>query len=73
MTAGAPAGFREVNVALTPVGRPGQADEVAALMVFLMSTESSFISGAEIPIDGGFTGGGIAKTISDALRIAAEA
>jgi 3alpha(or 20beta)-hydroxysteroid dehydrogenase len=71
MTAAAPAAFRGVNVALTPIGRTGQPDEVAALMVFLLSSESSFISGADIPIDGGFTGGGIAKTISDALRAAA--
>jgi 3alpha(or 20beta)-hydroxysteroid dehydrogenase len=39
-------------------------------MVFLMSDESSFISGAEIPIDGGFTHGAAAKAISDALRAA---
>jgi len=71
MTAGAPPGFREVNIALTPLGRPGQPEDVAALAVFLMSDESSFISGAEIAIDGGFTGGGIAKTISDALRAGA--
>lgn len=70
MTASAPPAFRGINVALTPVGRPGRPEEVAALMVFLMSDESSFISGAEIPIDGGFTHGAAAKAISDALRAA---
>jgi 3alpha(or 20beta)-hydroxysteroid dehydrogenase len=40
---------------------------VAELMVFLMSDESRFISGAEIPIDGGQTSGGIAKILSDAV------
>jgi 3alpha(or 20beta)-hydroxysteroid dehydrogenase len=72
MTAEAPPGFREVNVALTPLGRPGQPADVAALTVFLISDESSFISGADIPIDGGLIGGAIAKTISDALRAANE-
>jgi 3alpha(or 20beta)-hydroxysteroid dehydrogenase len=72
MTASAPDGFREINVALTPLGRPGQSEDVAALMVFLMSAESSFISGAEIPIDGGYVYGAAAKAISDALRARAS-
>ena len=37
-----------------PVGRLGTADEVAALVAFLASNESSFISGQSIVIDGGF-------------------
>ena len=37
-------------------------------MVFLMSDESRFITGAEIPIDGGQTSAGIAKFLSDAVR-----
>jgi 3alpha(or 20beta)-hydroxysteroid dehydrogenase len=36
-----------------PAGRPGQPEEVAALMVFLASDESSFITGTEVVIDGG--------------------
>ncbi len=56
------------NEAITPLGRGGQPEEVAELMVFLMSDESRFISGAEIPIDGGQTSGGIAKFLSDAVR-----
>jgi len=68
MTASAPPAFRAINEALTPLGRAGQPDEVAAQMVFLMSDESSYISGAEIPIDGGFTLGAGAKAISDALK-----
>jgi 3alpha(or 20beta)-hydroxysteroid dehydrogenase len=67
MTAAAPAGFLDANVAVTPLARGGQADEVAELMVFLMSDESRFMSGADIPIDGGQAGGGIAKFLSDAV------
>lgn len=38
-----------------PLGRFGQAHEVAELAVFLASDESKFMNGAMIPIDGGYT------------------
>ncbi|HEY1967030.1 MAG TPA: SDR family oxidoreductase [Pseudonocardia sp.] len=42
-------------VAATPIGRYGTPAEVANLAVFLASDESSFITGTEILIDGGYT------------------
>lgn len=37
-----------------PVGRMGKPEEVASLALFLCSDEASFITGADIPLDGGF-------------------
>jgi NAD(P)-dependent dehydrogenase (short-subunit alcohol dehydrogenase family) len=68
MTASAAPAFRDANVAETPLGRTGTVDEVAPLVLFLVSDESSFISGAEIPVDGGLTAHGGVKSISDAVR-----
>lgn len=41
--------------ALQPLGRLGQADEVAALVNFLASDDASFITGSLQTIDGGYT------------------
>ncbi|MFO0997805.1 MAG: SDR family NAD(P)-dependent oxidoreductase [Alphaproteobacteria bacterium] len=38
----------------TPLGRPAEPEEIAALIVFLASPLASFMTGAVVPIDGGF-------------------
>lgn len=40
---------------LHPIGRIGQPEEVADLIVFLCSPRASFMTGAIVPVDGGFT------------------
>jgi 3alpha(or 20beta)-hydroxysteroid dehydrogenase len=67
MTASAAPAFREANIRETPLGRTGTVHEIAPLVVFLLSDQSSFITGAEIPVDGGLTAHGGVKSVSDAL------
>lgn len=40
-------------IAATPMGRRGLAEEVAAAVLYLVSPSSSFITGAELVVDGG--------------------
>jgi NAD(P)-dependent dehydrogenase (short-subunit alcohol dehydrogenase family) len=47
------AAVREQYNARLPVGRWGRASEVAQLALFLASDASSYITGVDIPIDGG--------------------
>ncbi|MHA1559449.1 MAG: SDR family oxidoreductase, partial [Alphaproteobacteria bacterium] len=39
---------------LHPIGRIGTAEEVANLIVWLCSDRASFVTGAHMPIDGGY-------------------
>jgi NAD(P)-dependent dehydrogenase (short-subunit alcohol dehydrogenase family) len=54
-TADDPAGLTAAIVADHPLGRIASADEVARTIVFLASDAAAFVTGAILPVDGGFT------------------
>ena len=49
-----PAQAETALIALHPIGRLGVADEIAQTILFLASDESSFTTGAEMVVDGGY-------------------
>jgi NAD(P)-dependent dehydrogenase (short-subunit alcohol dehydrogenase family) len=44
-----------LTISRIPLGRYGQPEEVAYGVLFLASDESSFMTGSELVIDGGWT------------------
>ncbi len=59
--------FARAHLSMTPQGRSGRPDEVAPLVVHLLSDESSYTNGAEITVDGGYAAHGGVKAITNAL------
>ena len=51
-------GLNERVLARTPAKRWGQPSDLAGLAVFLSSAASDFVTGAAIPVDGGFSAQG---------------
>ncbi|HEY3639052.1 MAG TPA: SDR family oxidoreductase [Rhizomicrobium sp.] len=47
--------LRKARAALIPLGRMGKPEDVAEMAVFLASRESSWMTGAAIPLDGGLS------------------
>ena len=48
-------GSRDALIASVPMGRAGRREEVGNAVLFLASDEASYITGAELVVDGGFT------------------
>ncbi len=47
--------MRKSLEALHPMGRLAQPDEIANMVLYLASDESSFSTGSEFVVDGGYT------------------
>jgi len=73
MVANASATFRQASIDANPLGILGRPADVAHLVVYLISDESRYVSGAEIAVDGGQTNQSGVKFLSDAVRGAASA
>lgn len=67
MTRSAPDRMRTAHLRLTPMERVGESAEVAEMVAFLLSDATTYVSGAEIPVDGGFTSAGGSKYLADEL------
>lgn len=48
--------LRERFIKMHALGRPGQPEEVAQAILFLLSDDASFITATNLPVDGGFSG-----------------
>jgi NAD(P)-dependent dehydrogenase (short-subunit alcohol dehydrogenase family) len=47
--------MQELRAPSHPIGRVGTVDEVAGAALFLVSDDSSYMTGADLLIDGGYT------------------
>jgi gluconate 5-dehydrogenase len=51
----ADASFRRAVVAKIPAGRPGRPEDCVGAAIFLCSDEAAYLTGVDIPVDGGWT------------------
>jgi NAD(P)-dependent dehydrogenase (short-subunit alcohol dehydrogenase family) len=49
-----PALVRTERISVHPIGRLGHPEDVAGLAVYLASDESAWVTGAAMPVDGGY-------------------
>lgn len=54
-----PSLFQESCRRATPLERGAQPDEIAKVAVFLLGPDASFITAADVPVDGGLSGAGL--------------
>ncbi|MFD4183928.1 SDR family oxidoreductase, partial [Rhodococcus sp. NPDC058514] len=66
-------GEEMIGGAATWAGRHARPDEVADALLFLASSDSSWISGADIPVDGGFGSMVFRSYVAPAMAAMAEA
>ena len=46
--------YKQLLLDDTPLGRMGEADEIAGVIAFLASDEASYITGTSLPVSGGW-------------------
>jgi len=73
MTSDVPQPVSEALLGSVPLGRAATTADVAAAVCFLLSDDAAYLSGLEVPINGGQTAHGGMKVLSDAVRAAASA
>ena len=62
MTAGSQS-FIDAMVSVTPLQRGASVEDVAHAVMFLASEEAAFLTGIDLPVDGGFTALGVYRTV----------
>jgi NAD(P)-dependent dehydrogenase (short-subunit alcohol dehydrogenase family) len=55
--------FVEAMTAVTALRRPAQPDDVAQAVLFLASEEAKYLTGIDLPVDGGFTALGVYREV----------
>lgn len=72
MTSDVPQPVSDALLGSIPLARAATTADVAAIVLFLLSDESSYLSGLEVPVDGGQMAHDGMKVLSDAVRDAAS-
>lgn len=65
MTAASSPEFRAANIALTTLGRAGTPADIAPVIAFLLGDGAAYVTGVEIPVDGGKAAHGGVKGLAE--------